>query len=59
MEITPSLLTVKQTSERTQLSESTVRDLIRRGDIKHIRIGRAMRVPITAIDEWEQTQLSA
>lgn len=44
------LLTVKEAASRLNLSESSVRTLIANQAIPHVRLGRAVRVPIAALE---------
>lgn len=41
-------LTVAEYARRLSVSERTVRDAIRDGRLEHVRIGRAVRIPVTA-----------
>jgi excisionase family DNA binding protein len=40
------LLTVRQLAENWQISERSVRRMIRAGRIKVIRLGRSVRIPV-------------
>lgn len=44
------LLKVKAVSERLDVSEKTVRKLIKSGDLPSVFIGRSLRVPAYAVD---------
>ena len=46
------LLTVGQTAELLQISRDTAYELIHRGEIPHIKIGRIIRVPRAGVGEW-------
>ena len=46
----PLLLTVPDTARRLQRHEQTVRAMIRRGDLKAVRLGRLVRVFAAAVD---------
>jgi len=46
------LLTVDQVMKMTNLSKSTIQRAIARGDLRVVRIGRAVRVPSAALSEW-------
>jgi len=39
-------------AERMSLSQWQVRQMIRRGELRHVRVGRFLRVPESAIDDW-------
>lgn len=45
-------LTVAETAEALGISRTSAYELIRRGDLPHIRIGRVIRVPAEALMEW-------
>ncbi len=46
------LLTVKETSEILGLSRSTIYELIASDDLEVVRIGRSLRVPTGAVDDF-------
>ena len=46
-----SLLTVGEAAEQLHLSQSTVKNLIRDGRLRSIKVGGARRVPVDAISE--------
>jgi excisionase family DNA binding protein len=46
------LLTVKEVAGRLSIGRTTVYDLIGRGEIAAIKIGRARRVPSSAVDRF-------
>lgn len=46
------LLTVKDVAASTRLSETTVKKLIRRGDLESLKIGACRRVPADALDAY-------
>jgi excisionase family DNA binding protein len=52
-----TLLTVKETAARLALGRSTVYELIARRELKTIKIGRARRVPESAVEEWIAQQV--
>lgn len=49
---TDNLLTIDQVCDRLQVSEATVRRLVRDGDLKVVRIGRAIRVRPEDLDDF-------
>lgn len=55
------LLTVKQAAQRLAIGRSLLYQLIQRGEIRSVVIGRrARRISVTALDEWiEQQQAEA
>lgn len=52
--MTESLLTVDQAAELMQLSPKFVRRLIWAHEIRHHRLGRAIRIPREALAEYLQ-----
>ncbi len=46
------MLTLKQASERVQLSGWTLRRAIQRGELEGFRFGRCIRVSEEALDAW-------
>ncbi len=49
------LLTVPEAARRLSLGRTTAYQLIRRGELPSIRVGRAVRVPVHALDAWVAT----
>ena len=47
----PLALTIPQAGEQLAVSRSTIRRLLSRGDLKQIKIGRAVRVLASSVDE--------
>ena len=45
------LLTVEETAEQLKLSAYTVREMIKRGDLKAIKLGKAYRVKRSTLQE--------
>lgn len=52
-----SLLTVNEAAARLALGRTTVYELIARRELKTIKIGRARRVPESAIEQWIARQI--
>jgi excisionase family DNA binding protein len=50
------LLRVDEAAARLGLARSTVYSLVADGTLPVVRIGRAVRVPITALDAWVAAQ---
>jgi excisionase family DNA binding protein len=46
------LLRVREAAELLSLGESTVKLLIRKGELPVVRCGRAVRVPRADLDKW-------
>lgn len=53
-----ALLTARGVEERTNLPKSTVYELAARGELPCLRIGRAVRFPLRAIEEWIERNTS-
>jgi excisionase family DNA binding protein len=48
-------LTIRQASERWQVSNSTVRRLIESGRLSAVRIGSQLRIPLPAAESYERS----
>ncbi len=46
------LLTVSEAADLLGLGRSKAYELVMRGELKSIQIGRARRIPVTALDEF-------
>jgi excisionase family DNA binding protein len=46
------MLTVQEVADRCALSYATVLGAIHRGELRAARLGRRLRVPAAALDEW-------
>ena len=55
--MTESLLTIKQVAARLAIGRTTVYELIAKEELKTVRIGRARRVPESALEQWIAQQL--
>ena len=55
LENTPKVITVKAYSEMFEISRQYTYDLIRENKIKHIRIGNAIRIPMSEVHKLEST----
>lgn len=42
----------KEIAEITGLSISTIRKLTRKGELPHVKVGRRIIYPVTAVHEW-------
>lgn len=51
------LVTVAEASVLMGISRSLLYSLVMRGEVPSIKIGRARRIPVTAIDEWIARQV--
>jgi excisionase family DNA binding protein len=54
----PKLVSVCQAAEILGVSRSTLYELIAAGAFPHIKIGRTIRVPRDAIDDWVAGELA-
>lgn len=52
------LLTPKETWETLKISRSLCYHMIRNGEIKSVRFGRAIRIPKAALLEWLESKMN-
>ena len=52
LELTPLLLTVEEAAACLRLGRTRTFDLIARGEIESVRVGRSRRVPVEALDRY-------
>lgn len=48
------LLTVEEAARRLGIGRSFAWELVRKGELPSIRIGRLVRIPVRTLDEWVQ-----
>lgn len=53
------LVRIPEAADRLGLSRSTVYELIAAGEMKVVRYGRAVRVPVTELAGWVERQARA
>lgn len=46
------LLRINEVCERTSLSRTTIYELVNRGQLPTVHIGKALRIPERALDQW-------
>ena len=51
------LLTIPEVAYRLGLGRSFVYELVMKGEIKSVKIGRARRVPVSAVEEFVQAKV--
>jgi excisionase family DNA binding protein len=51
-------LTVEQLADRWQVSERTVRRMIERGELRALRVGPQLRVPLEVLDRYEMRRMT-
>lgn len=49
-------LTVKEVADRLRISKSYAYELTRREDFPCVRLGRVVRIPVDALDDWVSSQ---
>ncbi len=50
-------MTPEMLAERWMVSAETVRQLVKRGELRGFRVGRMIRIPADAVEEYEVSQL--
>lgn len=51
------LLTVPEVAQRLSLGRSFVYQLVMKGEIRSIKVGRARRIPVTALEQFIATRM--
>jgi excisionase family DNA binding protein len=46
------LLTPEEAADRLALSRTTIYELIRKGELRSVKVGRARRIPAGALDDF-------
>jgi excisionase family DNA binding protein len=55
--MTEVLLTVSEAAKRLSLGRTMLYELIAKGELPSIKIGRARRIPASALEQWVVTQV--
>ena len=55
----PLLLTVPEAAELLRVHSNHVYELIRRGELPHVRLGRVIRLPRHRLEQWIEEQCGA
>lgn len=53
-----ALLTVSEAARRLSLGRATAYRLVQTGELPSVRVGRAVRVPVRALDAWVSARTS-
>ena len=53
------LLTVPETARLLRISRNLAYELVARGDLPAVRLGRAIRVPRRSLDDWVRASVAA
>lgn len=48
------LLRMEEAARRLALGRATLYEIVARGEIPVVRVGRAIRIPVAALDDWAQ-----
>ena len=59
MDANPPLLTVAEAAELLRVHSNHVYELIRRGELPHVRLGRVIRLPRHRLEQWIEEQCGA
>jgi excisionase family DNA binding protein len=46
------MLTLREAAQKLRISERTLRSYVKRGIIPHLRLGRNILFPLTALEKW-------
>jgi excisionase family DNA binding protein len=51
-----TLMTVTEVARRLSLGRATTYRLVQQGELPSVRVGRAVRVPVQALDDWVEAR---
>lgn len=57
-DVQAAALSTRQTAMKLAITPGSVRRLLRRGELPHVRVGGALRVPADAVDQYIATRRS-
>jgi excisionase family DNA binding protein len=46
------MLTLREAAQKLRVSERTLREYVKRGIVPHLRLGRNILFPLTALEKW-------
>ncbi|HRK22485.1 MAG TPA: helix-turn-helix domain-containing protein [Fimbriimonadaceae bacterium] len=52
----PQLLRMREVAQQLGLSRTTVYQMVNAGVLAYVKLGRAIRIPTAALDEWVASQ---
>ena len=56
-DMTPRFLSMADTARRHSVSYKLIQKLVSEGTLPCVRFGRLVRIPVAALEQWEQAQL--
>jgi excisionase family DNA binding protein len=56
-DVSPLLLKIPEVAAALRVGRSTVYELIAKGELKVVHIGRAVRVPASEVETWVERQM--
>ena len=59
MDLSLTLLTVAEAAELLRVHPNHVYELIRRGELPHVRLGRVIRLPRHRLEQWIEDECGA
>lgn len=55
--IQPIQLTIPQAAEALQCSPRQIHYMIQSGELRRVKVGRKVRIPVSELHRWQQEQL--
>ena len=53
------LLRLPEAAQALSIGRATIYQLVNRGELPVVRIGRSVRIPVTALEAWAERQIGA